>query len=89
MRDGSAMPPLEERMMSRPDGAALTGLVIRAARATDAEGVAAIAALPGFRHGTPRLPCRSPEETRRFVQAEMEKWGDAARKAGIQPQAAG
>ncbi|SHJ96580.1 Tripartite-type tricarboxylate transporter, receptor component TctC [Roseomonas rosea] len=30
----------------------------------------------------------TPEETRRFVQAEMEKWGDAARKAGIQPQAA-
>jgi tripartite-type tricarboxylate transporter receptor subunit TctC len=30
----------------------------------------------------------TPEETRRFVQAEMEKWGDAARKAGIQPQTA-
>jgi tripartite-type tricarboxylate transporter receptor subunit TctC len=30
----------------------------------------------------------TPEETRRFVQAELEKWGDAARKAGIQPQAA-
>ncbi|MBB5693092.1 tripartite tricarboxylate transporter substrate-binding protein [Muricoccus pecuniae] len=31
----------------------------------------------------------TPEETRRFVQAELEKWGDAARKAGIQPQSAG
>ncbi|TPG48397.1 tripartite tricarboxylate transporter substrate binding protein [Roseomonas nepalensis] len=31
----------------------------------------------------------TPEETRRFVGAEMEKWGDAARRAGIQPQAAG
>ncbi|MBP0492047.1 tripartite tricarboxylate transporter substrate-binding protein [Pararoseomonas indoligenes] len=31
----------------------------------------------------------TPEETRRFVQAELEKWGDAARKAGIQPQQAG
>jgi tripartite-type tricarboxylate transporter receptor subunit TctC len=30
----------------------------------------------------------TPEETRQFVQAEMEKWGDAARKAGIQPQSA-
>ncbi|WP_426956651.1 tripartite tricarboxylate transporter substrate-binding protein [Muricoccus radiodurans] len=30
----------------------------------------------------------TPEETRRFAQAEMEKWGDAARKAGIQPQSA-
>jgi len=28
----------------------------------------------------------SPEEIRRFVQSEMEKWGEAARKAGIQPQ---
>ncbi|MBP0444864.1 tripartite tricarboxylate transporter substrate binding protein [Roseomonas sp. SSH11] len=30
----------------------------------------------------------TPEETRRFVQAELDKWGDAARKAGIQPQSA-
>ena len=28
----------------------------------------------------------SPAELRRFVQAEMEKWGAAARQAGIQPQ---
>lgn len=28
----------------------------------------------------------TPEETRRFCEAEMRKWGDAARKAGIQPQ---
>jgi tripartite-type tricarboxylate transporter receptor subunit TctC len=28
----------------------------------------------------------NPAELRRFVQAEMEKWGEAARKAGIQPQ---
>lgn len=27
----------------------------------------------------------TPEETRNFVQAEMEKWGAAARAAGIQP----
>ena len=31
----------------------------------------------------------TPEETRRFAGAEMEKWGEAARRAGIQPQTAG
>lgn len=31
----------------------------------------------------------SPEQSRDFVQAEMEKWGAAARAAGIQPQNAG
>ena len=30
----------------------------------------------------------TPEEIRAFVQAEMDKWVDAARKAGIQPQGA-
>ena len=30
----------------------------------------------------------SPEEIRGFTQAEMDKWVDAARKAGIQPQGA-
>ena len=28
----------------------------------------------------------APDEARRFCEAEMVKWGDAARKAGIQPQ---
>ena len=28
----------------------------------------------------------TPEEARRLCEAEMTKWGDAARKAGIQPQ---
>jgi tripartite-type tricarboxylate transporter receptor subunit TctC len=28
----------------------------------------------------------TPEEARRLCEAEMKKWGDAARKAGIQPQ---
>jgi tripartite-type tricarboxylate transporter receptor subunit TctC len=31
----------------------------------------------------------SPEETRSFVQAELQKWADAARSAGIQPQNVG
>ena len=33
------------------------------------EGVAAIVAMPGSRHGTLRLPFRSPEETRRFLDS--------------------
>lgn len=28
----------------------------------------------------------APDEARRYCEAEMAKWGDAARKAGIQPQ---
>jgi hypothetical protein len=28
----------------------------------------------------------TPEEARRLCESEMIKWGDAARKAGIQPQ---
>ncbi len=31
----------------------------------------------------------NPDETRSFVQAELEKWGAAARAAGIQPQNVG
>jgi hypothetical protein len=31
------------------------------------------------------VPC-APEEARAFTVAEMQKWGDAARKAGITPQ---
>jgi tripartite-type tricarboxylate transporter receptor subunit TctC len=31
----------------------------------------------------------TPDETRSFVQAELEKWGIAARAAGVQPQNAG
>jgi tripartite-type tricarboxylate transporter receptor subunit TctC len=31
----------------------------------------------------------SPDETRSFVQSELEKWGAAARAAGVQPQNAG
>jgi hypothetical protein len=28
----------------------------------------------------------TPEEMHSFTEAEMKKWGDAARAAGIQPQ---
>ncbi|WP_349958730.1 GNAT family N-acetyltransferase [Rhizobium sp. ZPR3] len=40
---------------------------IRAARPSDAEGIAAIANLPGFRAGTLRLPFQSTEETQRWL----------------------
>ncbi|MBN8952253.1 MULTISPECIES: GNAT family N-acetyltransferase [unclassified Rhizobium] len=40
---------------------------IRATRPSDAEGIAAIANLPGFRAGTLRLPFQSIEETQRWL----------------------
>ena len=58
------MPELSPSAPAHPDGVA-----IRAARPSDAEGVAAISALPGFRHGTLRLPFRGPDETRRFLES--------------------
>lgn len=57
------MPDIPPRHANPP-----SGIVIRAARICDFEGVAAISALPGFRFGTMRLPHRSPEETRRFLE---------------------
>ncbi|WP_237480386.1 hypothetical protein [Lichenibacterium dinghuense] len=41
--------------------------MVRRARVADVEAVAAIGAPPGFRRGTLRLPRRSPEATRRFL----------------------
>jgi len=46
------------------------GVVIRAARVSDFEGLAMIGAMPGFRSGTLRLPYRSPEETRHFLEGQ-------------------
>lgn len=42
-------------------------LQIRAAEITDAEGLAVLANLPGFRAGTMRLPFQSIEDTRRWL----------------------
>jgi L-phenylalanine/L-methionine N-acetyltransferase len=44
-------------------------LVIRAARPSDCEEIAAIACLPGVRWGTLRLPHQSPEETRKLLES--------------------
>ncbi len=41
---------------------------IRAAAPSDAEGIALIANLPGFRAGTLRLPFQNIEETRRWLE---------------------
>ena len=46
--------------------------VIRAARPADAEAIAAMQALPGFRHGTLRLPYPTPDATRRWLEAPPE-----------------
>ena len=47
-----------------------SGLVLRAARPGDAEALAAMMNMPGFRWGTARLPFHSPEEIRsRFEKA--------------------
>jgi L-phenylalanine/L-methionine N-acetyltransferase len=42
-------------------------LLIRAAEVDDAEGIAAIANLPGYRAGTLRLPYQTAEETRHWL----------------------
>ena len=57
------MPEPSPAAPARPDG-----IAVRAARLSDAETLAAISALPGFRHGTLRLPFRGPDETRRFLE---------------------
>ncbi|GAJ90853.1 GNAT family N-acetyltransferase [Agrobacterium sp. SHOUNA12C] len=44
------------------------GVEIRAAAPSDAEGIALIANLPGFRAGTLRLPFQSIEETRQWLE---------------------
>lgn len=44
------------------------GLVIRARRAGDAEGLAELVNLPGFRFGTLRLPFHSLEEVRGWIE---------------------
>ncbi len=51
---------------------ALSKLVVRAARVSDFEAVAAISAMPGFRAGTLRLPFQATDLTRRFLESQGE-----------------
>ncbi|MCB8820349.1 GNAT family N-acetyltransferase [Microvirga rosea] len=44
-------------------------IVIRAARSDDAEGINAMANLPGFRWGTLRMPHQPPEATRKWLES--------------------
>lgn len=55
----------EEPDERRPDK--IGSVEIRAARPSDAEGIALIANLPGFRTGTLRLPFQNVEETQRWL----------------------
>ena len=43
-------------------------IVIRAARPTDCEGIAALGNMPGYRWGTLRLPHQTPEATRNWLE---------------------
>ena len=45
-----------------------TGLVIRARRTSDADGIAELVNLPGYRFGTNRIPYHSPEEVRGWIE---------------------
>ncbi len=56
----------ERQPSSQPEGA---DVVIRAMRASDAEGLNALQNLPGFRRGTLRLPYMSLDETRAFIES--------------------
>jgi len=55
---------------SQPSSA--KGVIVRAMRADDLEAVTAFLNLPGFRHGTLRLPFQSVEETRRRFETMPE-----------------
>ena len=47
-------------------------LIVRAARPQDAEALAALHCLPGFRFGTLQLPYKTPEEVRRRMEASAD-----------------
>ncbi|MGK6312110.1 GNAT family N-acetyltransferase [Neorhizobium sp. DT-125] len=57
--DAREKPPRPER---------LEGIVIRAARPADADAIAALANMPGYRYGTLRLPFQTVEETRKGLE---------------------
>jgi putative acetyltransferase len=52
-----------------PDVSVVARLTFRAIRPTDAEAVADVQALPGFRHGTLRPPYPSPERVRKWIES--------------------
>ena len=58
----------EEQDQAKRRSGKIGAVEIRAACPSDAEGIAAIANLPGFRAGTLRLPFQSVEETRQWLE---------------------
>jgi L-phenylalanine/L-methionine N-acetyltransferase len=44
-------------------------IVIRAARPSDCESIAALGDMPGYRWGTLRLPYQAPETTRKWLES--------------------
>jgi len=58
---------LEQQDPDKRQPGKLGPIEIRATRPSDAEAIAAIANLPGFRAGTLRLPFQSVEETREWL----------------------
>ncbi len=64
------MPPDQSLLEREPAQAkAPPGLVIRAARVSDAEALHALRDLPGYRFGTLSVPFQTLEETRRFIES--------------------
>ncbi len=63
----SEIPPIDP---VNPVAAWPPGLVIRARTSADAEGIAAVQHLPGFRAGTLRLPYPKTEDVRKFIETE-------------------
>ena len=49
----------------------IDSLEIRAARSADADAIAALSALPGYRDGTLRLPHPNPDQTRKWLEARL------------------
>ncbi|MGY5805268.1 GNAT family N-acetyltransferase [Rhizobium sp. LEGMi12c] len=58
----------EEQEPTKQRSGKIGAVEIRASRPSDAEGIAAIANLPGLRAGTLRLPFQSVEETRQWLE---------------------
>src|SRR5688500_15710310 len=61
-------PPLSKDQAPAVPGT--KNLLIRAARVSDFEGIAALSNLPGYRAGTLRLPYQNPELTRKWLESQ-------------------
>ncbi|MDE1158300.1 MAG: GNAT family N-acetyltransferase [Neorhizobium sp.] len=62
-------PPENERSAEKPRPPKLDGVRIRAAGPADAEAIANLHNLPGYRHGTLRTPFHPVDEIRRYLES--------------------